>query len=148
LVLCIAIGNPLRGDDGVARRALQLLPSTEQIRLLEVIQLTPELASEIAAADAVIFLDSDSSIAEVTSEAVREYPTRSMSISHFMNPFELLEMARRLYSFAGEALLCRIPARQFEPGERLTRRAEDAARSAVKLVKELPSLLVARDQQK
>jgi len=144
LVLCIAIGNPLRGDDGVARRALQLLPSTEQIRLLEVIQLTPELA----AADAVIFLDSDSSIAEVTSEAVREYPTRSMSISHFMNPFELLEMARRLYSFAGEALLCRIPARQFEPGERLTRRAEDAARSAVKLVKELPSLLVARDQQK
>jgi hydrogenase maturation protease len=77
LVLCIAIGNPLRGDDGVAHHVLELLPQYEQMRVLEVIQLMPELASEITGADAVIFLDADASVTEVTFEVVSDYPTRS-----------------------------------------------------------------------
>ena len=148
MFLCIAIGNPLRGDDGVARRALRLLPTAEQIRMLEVIQLTPEVASEIAAADAVIFLDADPSIAEVTFGALGDCSTRSTPLTHSMGPFELLETARRLYWFAGEALLCRIPARQFEPGKGLTHEAENAARSAAELVGEHLSRLVAQHQQK
>jgi len=38
-------------------------------------------------------------------------------------------------------LLCRIPAWQFEAGERLTRQAETAARSTARLVAERLSLL-------
>jgi len=142
LVLCIAIGNPLRGDDGVARRASALLPQDEQIRVLEVIQLTPELASEIARTDAVIFLDADPSITEVAFEPVESYPTHSTTLTHSIRPSEVLETARRLYGFAGEALLCRIPAWQFETGEGLTRQAEKAACSAAGLVGEHISLLV------
>jgi hydrogenase maturation protease len=148
LVLCIAIGNPLRGDDGVARRALRQLAPAEQIRMLKVIQLTPELAPEIAAAEAVMFLDADPSIAEVTFGALGDCSTRSTPLTHSMGPFELLETARRLYCFAGEALLCRIPARQFEPGKRLTHEAETAARFAAKLVGEHLSRLVAQHRQK
>ena len=148
MFLCIAIGNPLCGDDGVARRALQLLPTGAQIRTLEVIQLTPEVAPEIAAADAVIFLDADSSIEEVTLAAIGDCSTRSTPLTHSIGAFELLETARRLYCFGGEALLCRIPARQFEPGKGMTQQAENAARSAAKLVGEHLSRLVAQHQQK
>ena len=60
------------------------------------------------------------------------------------NPFEVLETARRLYGFLGEALLCRIPAGKFEAGEGLTPRAEEAARSAAKLVGEQLSALISQ----
>lgn len=146
MVLCIAIGNPLRGDDGVARRALRLLPRAEQMRTLEVVQLTPELASEIAAADAVIFFDADSTIAKVMFEAVRDCSSRSVPLTHSMHPSELLEIARRLYSFAGEAFLCRIPAWHFEPSEGLSSEAEDAAYSVAKLVEEHLFLWMAQHQ--
>lgn len=146
MVLCIAIGNPLRGDDGVALRALRLLPQAEQMRTLEVVQLTPDLASEIAAADAVIFFDADSTIARVIFEAVRDCSARNVPLTHSMHPSELLEIARLLYSFAGESFLCRIPARQFEPSEGLSSEAEDAACSAAKLVEEHLFLWMAQHQ--
>lgn len=59
-----------------------------------------------------------------------------MPLAHSTNPFEVVETARHLYSFAGEALLCRIPARQFKAGDPLTWEAEKAARSAARLVEE------------
>jgi Ni,Fe-hydrogenase maturation factor len=49
-------------------------------------------------------------------------------------------MARRLYAFAGEALLCHIPAKHFEYGEELTPQAIAAARSAAKMIAEYASL--------
>jgi hydrogenase maturation protease len=56
--LVIGIGNPLRGDDGVgwwlAQRAERWLPPSQ---LRAVRQLTPELASDIAAAARVLFID-------------------------------------------------------------------------------------------
>ena len=140
-ILCIAIGNPLRGDDGVARRALQLLGAHEEIQALNVLQLTPELASDIAAADRVIFLDADPSISEVVCESVAQGTARSTPLTHSVTPFELLRIARRLYNFTGEAWLCRMPAERFEYGEPLTGRAEEAARSAAKLLSEQVSAL-------
>jgi hydrogenase maturation protease len=143
LVLCIAIGNPLRGDDGVARRALQLLPSTEQVRKLEVIQLMPENAPNIAAAHAVIFLDADASATEVKLETLGKAPRYSAPLTHSVNPFELLEMARQLYGFTGEAIFCHIPASKFDPAEELTREAEEAAGSAARLIGERLSQMAA-----
>lgn len=142
MVLCIAIGNPLRGDDGVASRTLRLLPRTTYIRTLEVIQVTPELAPEIAAAEAVIFLDAEPSISEVTFEEVTDCSSGNTPLTHSIGPFEVLEFARRLYGFAGKALLCRIPAQQFGAGEALTREAEKAARSGARLVEEHLSVLI------
>jgi hypothetical protein len=50
LTLYIAIGNALRGDDGMAQRALELLQPGLGSVTRTVTQLTPELAAEIALA--------------------------------------------------------------------------------------------------
>jgi hydrogenase maturation protease len=56
--LVIGIGNSLRGDDGIgwwlARRAERWLSSTQ---VMEVQQLTPDLAADLAAAAGVLFID-------------------------------------------------------------------------------------------
>jgi len=151
MVVCIAIGNTLRGDDGVAHYALRLIATTpddrnrvawgprvpaDQVRLLEVFQLTPELACIIAPADVVFFLDADSSAAEVVLAPIEMPCGNGSALAHSMSPAELVAIARHLYAFAGEAVLCRIPAKQFEFGEELTPQAKAAAESAAKMVTE------------
>jgi len=148
LILCIAIGNHLLGDDGVAHRALELFGAAEQVRVLSVIQLMPELAAEIAASDAVVFLDADCSIANVSFGVLDDSSSGGTPLTHFLGPSELLAMARGLYSFAGEAFLCRIPATQFEPGERLTPQAEESARSAAELLRTQLSALLSQHRHK
>ena len=86
--------------------------------------------------------------ADVVCEAIRGCSPRSTPLSHSTSPFEVLETARRLYRFLGEALLCRIPARKFEAGEGLTRQSEEAARSAAKLVGEHLSKLISQHRHK
>lgn len=56
--LVIGVGNPLRGDDGVAWRLLaELEPGVSGLRLERRHQLSPELAADLAAATAVLFID-------------------------------------------------------------------------------------------
>jgi Ni,Fe-hydrogenase maturation factor len=56
--LLIAIGNPLRGDDGVAwRLALQAGRLRPAIAMRRVQQLTPELCEELGPASRILFLD-------------------------------------------------------------------------------------------
>jgi Ni,Fe-hydrogenase maturation factor len=119
------------------------LPSTEQVRKLEVIQLMPEHAPDIAAAQAVIFLDADVSATEVKLETLGKAPYYRAPLTHSVNPFELLEMARQLYGFTGEAIFCHIPASNFDPAEELTHAAEEAAVSAARLVGERLSQMAA-----
>jgi hydrogenase maturation protease len=138
VVVCVAMGNSLRGDDGVAQRALQLIAPGGYVRLRQVCQLTPELAAEIAitGADTVFFLDADPSSTETTLEPVETRSTRGTPLAHSMSPAEVLELTRRLYGFAGEAFLCRIPAKYFEHGERLSPQAEAGAHAAAKMIQE------------
>src|SRR5436190_12555441 len=57
--LVIACGNPLRGDDGVARVAGERLIALQltEVRVLTVHQLMPELIEDIKKAARVLFLD-------------------------------------------------------------------------------------------
>jgi hydrogenase maturation protease len=132
------MGNSLRGDDGVAQRALQLIAPGGHARLRRVCQLTPELAAEIAiaGADTVFFLDADPSSTETTLEPVELRSTRGTPLAHSMSPAEVLELTRRLYGFAGEAFLCRIPAKYFGQGEGLSPQAEAGAHAAAKMMQE------------
>jgi len=142
MVVCIAIGNALRGDDGVGNYALRLITPapSDRVQRIEVCQLTPELACAIALADAVFFLDADPSAAEVVLAPVEPPSGNASPLAHSMSPAELVATAQRLYAFAGKALLCRIPAKQFEYGEELTPQAKAAARSAAKMIAEYASL--------
>jgi Ni,Fe-hydrogenase maturation factor len=116
--LLIACGNPLRRDDGAASEALRHLAQAPNRVLRSVRQLTPELAEEAARFDRVVFLDADAGAARVTIEHLGPGFGRGASLprsplTHFATPAEIVALSRGLFGFAGEALLCRIPARDF-----------------------------------
>jgi hypothetical protein len=62
--------------------------------------------------------------ADVTSiQAVIEPAPAAMSssrLTHSSSPGEIVALARALFSFTGEALVCRIPVRDLSAGETLT----------------------------
>jgi Ni,Fe-hydrogenase maturation factor len=111
--LLIAIGNPLRGDDGIAHVLLSRLGTSEAIDHRFVHQLTPELSAEISAYASVLFLDADISARDLTIEPVRESGPCSVR-SHLVTPGEVVSLSRELYGFSGCARICRIPASNFE----------------------------------
>lgn len=133
--LVFAIGNPLRGDDGVARTVCQTLGT--EVCVVEEIQLTPEVAARMGPADVVIFVDADIEAESPRMEpVVEEAPTES-SFSHVVSPASLVLIARKLYGFTGGAWVCRVPARDFTLGAELTAEASSGARGATRLIKEL-----------
>ncbi len=114
--LLIACGNPLRRDDGAAHRVLRFLAPAPDRVFREVLQLTPELAEEIARFDRVVFLDADAGSNVLAIEPLCRTMAHS-PLSHFSTPAEIVALARALFGFAGDALLCRIPADDFSAGE-------------------------------
>lgn len=125
------IASIAAGENRVA-----LGPSTpsDLVRLLEVFQLTPELACEIASADLVFFLDADPSSEKAVLTPIEATSTHGSPIAHSMSAAEVVAMSRNLYAFTGEALLCHIPAKKFGFGEKLTAEAEVSAGAAAKMI--------------
>jgi hydrogenase maturation protease len=141
--LLIACGNPLRGDDGVALAALDLIPAAPGLVTLSVQQLAPELAEEIAGFERVVFLDADARASSLAIEPAPEGLTAS-PLTHSSDPAEVVALSRALFGFAGEALVCRIPVRDFSPGAPLTaagtRRASEAAGELQRILSETMAL--------
>lgn len=134
LVDCIAIGNPLRGDDGVAHRVLELLSSRDEIRTLSILQLTPEIASYLSDTKAVFFIDADVSSVRPTIEPLQLVNSANSSLSHHVSPGEVVALAQNLFGFSGRAFLCRVPATRFENGEKLSAEADQCARQAAAML--------------
>ncbi len=113
------MGNPLRGDDGAAAAVLRLIENAPSSELRTVHQLTPELAADLSAFDRVVFLDAD---ARATTLAIEPVPAAIArpTLTHVSAAAEIVALARALFGFTGEALLCRIPAHEFTPGETIS----------------------------
>jgi hydrogenase maturation protease len=129
-----AIGNPWRGDDGVAHRVMQqLLPN---VAWVSVQQLTPELAAELAGAGQAVFVDADIQAAEASLERIE--PSAPLGgWTHHCAPETIVTLARAYFDFAGEAYLCRIPAYDFTPGDHLSEEAQHQAARAIALLRPL-----------
>lgn len=121
--LAIAIGNPLRRDDGVAHHV-----HIEGFERQDVLQLTPELAEEIASYNLVVFLDASATATKPRLEPVE--PSLRSPLTHVSSPGEIVALARSLFGFDGRAYLCHIPARDFSNGEKLSARARRFAEQA------------------
>jgi hydrogenase maturation protease len=132
--LFIALGNPLRRDDGVAHAVLELL-AAERVESWRLLQLTPEVAAEIGGCSAVVFVDADAATEEVVLEAVKE--TTRGALTHIVAPWEVVALSRMLFGFTGSAFLCRIPANDFSPGEGLSRHARSFVPRAGQILKAL-----------
>lgn len=129
----LAIGNTLRGDDGVAARVADLLGMRSGVEVRRVHQLTPELAEEIAQAKTLVFIDADLGAAKARLERLVPAPQRS-PFTHTVTPGALVVLAEQLYGFQGVAYLCHVPAENFTEGDSLTEVAEAGARAAVECV--------------
>jgi len=105
--------------------------------LLTVQQLTPELAEEICRFERVVFLDADAAPMRPAIEPLGAWAQRS-PLSHVATPAEIIALARALFGFTGEALLCRIPVRDFRFGDNLS---ADALKSARRAADELGKLI-------
>lgn len=123
--LVIAIGNPLRRDDGAAHH-VSIPPGADSRAVL---QLTPEIAEEIAGYDSVVFLDADVAAKQVQIEPVDSLPLTS-ALTHVSRPAEIVAIARALFGFTGRAYTCRIPVSDLSQGEGLTPLTETFAQQA------------------
>jgi len=135
--LILGCGNTLRGDDGVGpwlcSWAERRLCSEPGIRAIARQQWTPELAEEIALADAVIFIDCsvESAPGSVRLDDVTASSGESHRATHTVSPPELLALARDLYgSMPRRALLLTIGAGSTELGEEFSEPVKDALVSA------------------
>lgn len=112
--MVIGIGNRLRGDDGVGA----LL--AEQAGGLSLQQLTPELAAELAALEAVLFIDAWLAPAGAPPQLTQISPAAGTLGSHRLEPAQLLGISQLLYGRAPEAHLLQVPAHAFEHGNTLS----------------------------
>jgi hydrogenase maturation protease len=126
----IGYGNPLRQDDGIGRRAAELLearlaPGAADVTCCH--QLTPELAAMLADAPIVLFLDAavDQAPGLVAYRSVS--PDRRSSASHHLSPEHLLDLARMLNGDVPPAFLITGGVRQTGVGDTLTPAAECCA---------------------
>lgn len=131
-VLVIGYGNPLRGDDGIGWRAADELEKRwagHGLARLSFLQLTPEMAEDVAGAAAVLFIDASCDIPPGAVDCREVEPTPAgapRSFTHHMKPDTLLALARDLFGRAPRAWLITAGAADFECGERLTPAVEDA----------------------
>jgi Ni,Fe-hydrogenase maturation factor len=135
--LVIAIGNPLRRDDGVAH----CVPTPPGVERRAVLQLTPEIAAELANYHTVIFVDADIYANQVRVETVYSKQSHS-ALTHIARPSEVVALARKLFGFSGEAYLCRIPVSDLTEGDGLSRKTSQFAAQAAR---KIDSLLAAEE---
>jgi len=108
--LVVGYGNPLRSDDGVGWKAAGRLatdPRFAGVRILQLHQLTPELALDISRADLVVLVDARSgppagTVSVERVERVEPAAAGGTTWSHHLGPAALVALARDLYGRAGD----------------------------------------------
>lgn len=133
-LLVVGYGNPIRGDDGVGWRAVEVLqadPRLEGATVLARHQLTLELAEDVAAVDLVVLVDASTAPAgsvEVT-EVASVGPAGAWS--HAVDPAALLELAERLYGRAPPTFVLSVGTASCAPGLQLSHAVEAALPAVV-----------------
>lgn len=128
MTLLIGYGNTLRGDDGigaVVARRLATRVDREDVTIMALRQLTPELIEPISRARAVVFVDACHAewaglvrCVSVPSPADSEPGAQpSGAFTHNVTPAALLAGAQALYGAAPRAVLVTVSGESFEFGE-------------------------------
>jgi len=140
--LLIGWGNELLGDDAAGRRVAQAVEAegVPGVDVIDIHQLTPELALRVAETHRVIFVDACPAVQDGAIRVEPIYPGEGddrPGVGHTGRPEDLLAMAAMLYDAQPEAWLIAVPARSFETGEPLSDSAGAGVRDAVEAAKRL-----------
>jgi hydrogenase maturation protease len=146
--LVIGYGNALRGDDGIGpavAAALATLGETGRAGaplVLDPVQLTPELAVDVAAATLVVFVDAraDAEAGAVARASIRAGTATPGAFTHAATPAGLLALARDLYGAEPPAWVVSVGAASFEPGAGLSPAVWASVPAALAQVRELVAL--------
>lgn len=133
--LIIGYGNPLRSDDAVGLHVAAAL-SAAGYRTIEIFQLAPELAEDIAASRRVIFVDCHMDLQPGEVKAGSVDPTLHPD-THLQTPGDLLRLAAELYDARPEAFLIGIGPESVDLGETLSQPVMRAIPRAVELARSL-----------
>lgn len=139
--LVIAIGNPLRRDDGAAWAVADLLeerlpPAAADIR--RQIQLTPELAEAVGQARVLIVIDASETLpAGQTAVRSPDETAEPPTLTHHVSPAALTAYAAALYGHAPPAHLLTIGGADFGFGEGLSSAVQAAVPVAAALAAQI-----------
>jgi hydrogenase maturation protease len=138
-VLVIGYGNPLRGDDGFGPTvASRLIPhiDTDQVEILVVQQLTPDLAEPVSRAALTLLIDArvGDSPGTIHVEPVSRPAEAPVTYQHHVDPGVLFGAAQSLYGVTPELILISVEANQFDAGEGLSPVVEVVVDDVVSLV--------------
>jgi hydrogenase maturation protease len=149
--LLIGYGNPDREDDGVAWHILRALivklglpapesyedefPQSAQIDFVFCLQLTPELAEEIAAYKYVCFLDAHTgNIPEPVRLIDVDSDFQRSPFTHHLTPQSLMSMCETLYKSKPDAVLLSVRGHQFLFSRQLSETTMELVPQAVDLI--------------
>jgi hydrogenase maturation protease len=134
--LVIGYGNDLRSDDGAGRVVADRLDALALpgVTVRSVIQLTPELALEIAKFDTVVFVDASVEVAETTSTPVVAGLTDPTAMSHYNTPETLLGMTAKVGQVPSTAVAVSIPVTDIGLGMELTPMTAVGVEEAIAIV--------------
>jgi hydrogenase maturation protease len=140
--LVIAVGNPLRSDDGLAWHAADLLSRNQpnDCEIVTVHQLTPELAEAVSGVHLAIFIDASADLRAgmVHCQEIRTTGENAeMRHSHSVSPAALLTLARTLYQASPRAFLITCGGKYFDHGDSLSDEVASATREVVAKIEEL-----------
>jgi len=135
-VLVIGYGNTLRSDDGAGVRAAEIIAQRmNDIDVLCVHQLTPELAESLAKASLAFFLDAEVGSTTLTVSTLTPQSNDSNASVHSMNPQSLLAMSLALYGSVPKTThLIGIPAYDLRFSETLSSETSNWIEPAVEKV--------------
>jgi hydrogenase maturation protease len=117
--LVIGYGNDLRGDDAAGRLVVGRVAgrAVAGAEILSVHQLTPELATQVAGADRIVFVDAYvatpgdiTRVERVTGDGV------DPPLGHVGGPHSLLRLSETLYGRRPDAWMVMVPALGFDFG--------------------------------
>lgn len=134
-VVVIGIGSPLRRDDAVGHAVIEALGERQldDVELLSVHQLTPEVAVECADRRRVVFVDAAVDTDEVVvSELATDASGRLLT--HHLGAAGLLGLAAGLGWAPEAATLVRIPVADLDIGTGLSDAAEAEVPRAVERI--------------
>jgi hydrogenase maturation protease len=138
-LLAFALGNPHRGDDGAGLAVAEGLAAlVEGLEVVEVQELLPEHAEQVAGAAWVVFIDASISglPGTVSAHPVSARAARA-AVTHALTPEEVVGLAGALHGRAPPAALVTISGRDFAFGERLSPEVQAAVPAARERVRAL-----------
>lgn len=149
--LIIGYGNPDREDDGVAWHILSTLvqelglptpasyeedfPQTADIDFAFYLQLTPELAEDVASYEKVCFVDAHTgNIQEEVRLINVESDFQRSPFTHHLTPQSLISICESLYRKKPEAVLLSVRGYKFLFSRQLSEKTQALVSKAVELV--------------